>query len=307
MNVDSEAVKNITAMKLAELNSPGKGKGTGKVYLIGAGPGDVELMTIKGMKCLQECDVILIDDLVNIEILQFAKDGTRIIEVGKRCGSKHTDQGEICELMVRFAEQGFTVGRLKGGDPFVFGRGGEELQKLRSKCIEYHIVSGITSGIAVPSSIGIPLTHREFSSGVTIVTGHSCTKDNLDWRAIAESKTTLVIYMGISQVEEISSNLIGFGMCPTIPVAVIENGTLPSQRSVITDLENLPKTVQLHQLKSPSIIVVGKVVTLCDEVDALYAVNELARSSELCILESVDEQWSTPYATNNFSPGQALS
>ena len=281
---------NRDAVNNGAMNKGAKNKG--KVYLIGAGPGDVELLTIKGMRCLQECDVILIDDLVNAEILQFAKEEARIIEVGKRGGARHTDQEEIFSLMISSAEKGLTVGRLKGGDPFIFGRGGEEVQKLRSAGIDCQIVSGITAGVAVPASLGIPLTHREFSSGVTMVTGHSCTQDNLDWRAISDSKTTLVIYMGMSHVDEISTNLRQFGMRATMPVAIIENGTLPSQRAVLTDLENLPNAVQLHQLKSPSIIVIGEVVNLN---------NQLAAGAVFCTAESLNDAFSTQDSLNSLS------
>jgi len=175
----------------------------GKVFLIGAGPGDVELLTLKAMRALGLADVALIDDLVNREVLHFLRPGARVIEVGKRGGCRSTPQAFIERQMVRFARQGLCVARVKGGDPFVFGRGGEELEVLRAAGIEVEVVSGITSGIGVAAALGIPVTHRNFAHGVTLVTGHTRSGDAPNWEALVRSGTTLVVYMGIGNLPQI--------------------------------------------------------------------------------------------------------
>lgn len=170
----------------------------GKIYLIGAGPGDPELMTLKAVKAMQQAEVILIDDLVNREILQHAPQA-RVIEVGKRGGCKSTPQHFINRMMAALAEQGHTVARLKGGDPFLFGRGGEEMLEMRAAGIEVEVIPGVTSGIAAPATLGIPVTHRTCTHGVSFVTGHlQDGRSGQNWQALAQSGTTLVIYMGMN-------------------------------------------------------------------------------------------------------------
>ena len=239
---------------------------TGRVLLVGAGPGDVELLTLKAVRALGEADVVLIDDLVNREILQFITAGARVIEVGKRgwkgrCG-RSTPQAFIERLMVRYAKRGLCVARVKGGDPFVFGRGGEEMTMLRAAGIPVEIISGITAGIGVPAALGIPVTHRDFVRGVTLVTGHTRNDDPPNWGALAASGTTLVIYMGIANLDSIVSGLCDSGMLASTPVAVIQDGTLPTQRALITTLHAAVHDVAHAGLGSPAVLVVGEVAGL---------------------------------------------
>ena len=233
----------------------------GKVFLIGAGPGDPDLITLKAVNALKTADVVLLDDLVNREILKHAPQA-RVIEVGKRGGCKSTPQHFINRMMIALAEQGETIARLKGGDPFLFGRGGEEMLALRAADIEVQVIPGITSGIAVPASIGIPVTHRAHTHGVTFVTGHTQDGDSPNWKALVAGGTTLVIYMGMKHLPEIVTELIAAGINRNISAAAIERGTLAEQRHVIAPIEMLPMAVKKAALSSPAIIVVGEVVSL---------------------------------------------
>lgn len=233
----------------------------GKVTLIGAGPGDPELLTLKSVRALGEADVVLVDDLVNREILRHAPQA-RIVEVGKRGGCKSTPQHFINRMMVALAEQGQHVVRLKGGDAFLFGRGGEELLAMRAAGIECRAIPGITSGTAVPATLGIPVTHREFTHGVTFVTGHTQNGQPVCWRALVEGGTTLVIYMGMKNLPDIVSGLQEAGMPPDTPACAIQQGTLPEQKQVVTTLATLPMAVRQAGLGSPALIVVGSVVHL---------------------------------------------
>ena len=231
----------------------------GKVYLIGAGPGDPQLMTLKAARTLWLADVVLVDALVNRGCLAHARPGARIIEVGKRAGGQDTSQAFIEKLLVLFAKQGKTVARLKGGDPFVFGRGGEELRALAEAGIEVEVIPGITAGTAVPAMLGIPVTHRDLAHGVTFVTGHGA---EVDWGALVRSRTTLVIYMGLRNLGTIASALKAAGMDPATPACIIENGTLGSQRQVVTKLAGLSNS----GFRGPAIIVIGAVVGLARQV-----------------------------------------
>lgn len=233
----------------------------GKVYLIGAGPGDVELLTLKAVRALGEADVVLIDDLVNREVLQFAKTNARVIKVGKRGGCRSTPQAFIERKMVQLACEGLTVARVKGGDPYVFGRGGEEVETLSRAGIVVEVVNGITAGLGVPAALGIPVTHREFCRGVTFVTGHTAKSgDEPNWHALAHSGTTLVIYMGLTNLAGIVAGLRGAGMSASMPVAVVQNGTLPTQKSVVSQLDQIAADVAREGLASPALVVVGEVV-----------------------------------------------
>jgi len=232
----------------------------GKVWLIGAGPGDVELLTLKAVRALGEADVVLIDDLVNRAVLRFANSNVRVIEVGKRGGCRSTPQAFIERKMMQLAREGLTVARVKGGDPYVFGRGGEEVETLSRAGITVEVVNGITAGIGVPAALGIPVTHREFCRGVTFVTGNTRSGEQPNWRALADGGTTLVVYMGLANLAGIVSGLRAAGMPETMPAAVVENGTLPTQRSVVGTLGQVVNTVLAAGLRSPALVVVGEVV-----------------------------------------------
>jgi len=226
------------------------------VTLIGAGPGDPELLTLKAARALAAADVVLVDELVNRGCLAHVRSDARIIEVGKRGGCKSTPQAFIEKLLILHAKQKRNVVRLKGGDPFVFGRGGEEVEALRAQGIEVEVIPGITAGMAVPASIGIPVTHRDLARGVTFVTGHSKDGTEPDWRALARARTTLVIYMGLKGMEKILSSLKAAGMDPATPACVIENGTLHSQKQRVATLG----TLSGDGFAGPALIVIGDVV-----------------------------------------------
>lgn len=249
-------------------------KATGQVLgtcaLVGAGPGDPELLTLKAVKAIQAATVLLVDDLVNEEVLQHASPAARIVYVGKRGGCKSTPQAFIEKLMINAVQAGEKVVRLKGGDPFIFGRGGEEVEHLRAVGIEVTVINGITSGLAAISSLGAPLTHREHAHGVVFVTGHAKPGDKgTDWRQLAatarDAKLTLVIYMGVSGADMIQTELLT-GLPAHTPVAIIENASLPHQRQALTQLDQLTHTLQTTGLKSPSVLVVGDVVQACAQI-----------------------------------------
>ena len=247
--------------------SPGRGTAgggmkTGKVWLVGAGPGDPELLTLKAVKAMRAADVMLVDDLVNDEALAFANPDARIIYVGKRGGCKSTPQAFIERLMVAEAKQGRTVVRLKGGDPFVFGRGGEECESLRAAGIDVEIINGITAGLAAPTSLGIPLTHRDVCHGAILVTGHAGDDATTapDWQALPATGLPLVIYMGVSRCESIRQDLLDAGMRPSMPIAVIQNATRKDQRSIVTSLRALAHDIHAAHIGSPAIMVVGETV-----------------------------------------------
>jgi uroporphyrin-III C-methyltransferase len=232
----------------------------GKVTLIGAGPGDPELMTLKAARTLAAADVVLVDELVNRGCLAHARSDARVIEVGKRSGCKSTPQVFIEKLCILYARTGCRVARLKGGDPFVFGRGGEELQALLAAGIEVEVIPGVTAGIGVPAALGIPVTHRGVARGVTFVTGHTKDGEEPDWEALARSRTTLVVYMGLRRLAEIVSALRKAGLPEATPACAIENGTLRTQREVFAALGALPDAVARARVASPALIVIGDVV-----------------------------------------------
>lgn len=234
---------------------------TGKVILVGAGPGDPDLLTLKAVKAIAAADVLLVDDLVNPDILAHAAAHARIVHVGKRGGCRSTPQEFIERLMVAEARAGRCVVRLKGGDPFIFGRGGEERAHLMQAGIAVDVVNGISSGLAAPSAIGVPLTQREVSQGVIFVTGHA-RQDGTppDWQALAVLDMTLVIYMGMARCGDIQSRLLEGGKPADTPVAVIHSATMPDQAHLLTTLGELPGALARSSLGSPAIIVVGDVV-----------------------------------------------
>jgi len=237
---------------------------TGKCTLVGAGPGDPELLTVKAVKAIQAATVLFVDDLVSDAIVAYAAPTARVVYVGKRGGCKSTPQAFIEKLMVMAASDGENVVRLKGGDPFMFGRGGEEVEHLRAVGLEVDVVNGITAGLAAITSLGAPLTHREHAHGVVFVTGHAKPGDSgTDWRMLSatacSAKLTLVIYMGVSGAEHIQNELLT-GLPASTPVAIIQNASLPLQRQAITTLGAMHHTIVEHQLVSPSVMVVGDVV-----------------------------------------------
>ncbi|MBC7444365.1 MAG: uroporphyrinogen-III C-methyltransferase [Polaromonas sp.] len=235
-----------------------------KVTLVGAGPGDPDLLTLKAVKAIGQATVLFVDDLVGEEIVAFAAPGARIVYVGKRGGCESTPQAFIEKLMLAAAKDGENVVRLKGGDPFIFGRGGEEVEHLQAAGVQVEVVNGITAGLAAVTSLGVPLTHRQHAHGVVFVTGHAKPGDSgTDWRLLAatahSARLTLVIYMGVSGAEHIQSELLT-GLPADTPVAVIQNASLPSQRHIATALGRLSADIKLSGLASPSVIVVGNVV-----------------------------------------------
>jgi uroporphyrin-III C-methyltransferase len=242
----------------------------GTCTLVGAGPGDPELLTLKAVKAIQAASVLFVDDLVNDAVLKHASPTARIVHVGKRGGCKSTPQAFIEKLMINALNEGETVVRLKGGDPFIFGRGGEEVEHLRDVGIEVTVINGITSGLAAISSLGAPLTHRQHAHGVVFVTGHAKPGGSgTDWRQLAatarDAKLTLVIYMGVSGAAHIQTELLTALPADT-PVAIIENASLPQQRQALTRLDRLTFTLNETGLKSPSILVVGNVVQACAQI-----------------------------------------
>ncbi len=229
-----------------------------KVWLVGAGPGDPELLTLKAVRAMREADVVLIDDLVSPAVLEHCAQA-RVITVGKRGGCRSTPQDFIHRLMLRYARQGKCVVRLKGGDPCIFGRGGEEAVWLRERGVEVELVNGITAGLAGATNCAVPLTLRGVSRGVTLVTAHTQDDSSLNWRALAEGGTTLVVYMGVAKLEEIRQQLLDGGMTPDMPVAMIENASLPQQRECRSDLSHMHEDARAFALKSPAILVIGRV------------------------------------------------
>jgi uroporphyrin-III C-methyltransferase len=229
-----------------------------KVWLVGAGPGDPELLTLKAVRALREADVVLIDDLVNNAVLEHCP-AARVIAVGKRGGCRSTPQAFIHRLMLRYVRQGKCVVRLKGGDPCIFGRGGEEAEWLRALGVEVELVNGITAGLAGATQCGISLTLRGISRGVTLVTAHTQDDSTLNWQALARGGTTLVVYMGVAKLAEIRDSLISGGMPLNMPVAMIENASLPQQRECRSTLIDMQRDAAGFELKSPAILVIGEV------------------------------------------------
>ncbi len=236
----------------------------GRCTLVGAGPGDPELLTLKAVKAIQAATVLLVDDLVSDAIVAYASPTARVVHVGKRGGCKSTPQAFIEKMMLMAVQEGENVVRLKGGDPFIFGRGGEEVDTLRAAGVQVDVVNGITAGLAGVTSLGVPLTHREHAHGVVFLTGHAKPgHDTTDWPALARmahnARLTLVIYMGVSGLREIESGLLA-GLPGNTPVAVVQNVSRPTQKHAVTTLAGLQHTVAEGGFSSPSVIVVGDVL-----------------------------------------------
>ncbi len=242
----------------------------GKVWLVGAGPGDPELLTLKAVRALQQAQIVLIDDLVNPAVLEHCPTA-RIIAVGKRGGCRSTPQAFIHRLMLRYARQGKCVVRLKGGDPCIFGRGSEEADWLGQFAIAVEMVNGITAGLAGATNCGIPLTLRGVSRGVTLVTAHTQDDSSLNWTALAQGGTTLVVYMGVAKLAEIRHSLLAGGMRADMPVAMIENASLPQQRECRSTLALMHLAAADFQLQSPAILVLGDVVATAQTLAQLHS------------------------------------
>lgn len=237
----------------------------GKVYLVGAGPGDPGLLTIKGKTLLEHADVVIYDALVSPEIMKIIPPTTEKINAGKRKDRHSLPQAETTELLRAKAENNAVVVRLKGGDPFVFGRGGEEMADLVKAGVEVEVVPGITSGIAAPAYAGIPVTHRHYNSSVTFVTGHEATekyRPEVNWQAISQGSETIVIYMGVHNLPRIIPQLITGGMSLDTPIALIRWGTRPDQQELIGTLGTITEQITQTDFKAPAIAVIGRVVDL---------------------------------------------
>jgi uroporphyrinogen III methyltransferase/synthase len=257
-------------VRRSEDPQPSEATPAGRVYLVGAGPGDPGLLTARALELIAHAEVILYDRLIPAEALEGARTDAEVLFVGKEGGGPSVPQEQTEALMLARAQAGLNVVRLKGGDPFVFGRGGEEALALREAGIAFEVVPGVTSGVAAPAYAGIPVTHRGLATAVALVTGHTREDgqetSSLDWSALAAFPGTLVFYMGVRQLPQIAESLIAAGRSPAEPVAVIERGTLPAQRTVTGTLQTIADTVREQSIRPPSITVVGAVAELATEL-----------------------------------------
>lgn len=246
-----------------------------KVYLVGGGPGDPDLLTVKALKLLQKAEVVLYDALISPEILNLVNPNALLVSVGKRANNHSKKQYEINQILVKYGKQKRAVVRLKGGDPFIYGRGGEELQALMAAGIDFEVVPGITAASGCASYAGIPLTHREYSQTVMFVTGQcKNSQENIDWTSIARQNQTVVVYMGLLKNDVLTRQLIAYGRCPDTPIAIIENGTTSAQRVITGTLGRLTELVEKHQVISPALMIIGEVVALAHQLD-WYPNNQL--------------------------------
>jgi len=259
------------------------------VYLVGAGPGDPDLLTVKAQRILREAEVVVYDRLVSNQILDLLPTGAKRIYVGKAAGRHYMTQDEINQLLVSLARSGRKVTRLKGGDPFIFGRGSEEAQYLLAHGLTFEVVPGVTSAAGCSAYAGIPLTHRGLATGVRFVTGH-CRANlplDLNWSSLADPETTLVVYMGLGHLPEIARKLMDAGLPGTTPAAVIENGTTARQRRCIDTLAGLPKRVRELDFQTPSLVIIGRVVSLAGELGCLETqilnVSNRNGADEVCV------------------------
>lgn len=259
-NQDEKAIAETTERLLSEpLDN------RGEVVLVGAGPGDAGLLTLKGLQQIQQADIVVYDRLVSDDIMNLVRRDADRVFVGKRAGYHCVPQEEINQILLREAQKGKRVVRLKGGDPFIFGRGGEELETLCNAGIPFSVVPGITAASGCSAYAGIPLTHRDYAQSVRLVTGHLKTGSELDWHNLAAEKQTLVFYMGLNQAATIAEKLGEHGMAADMPVALVENGTAVTQRVVEGTLNDLPELAQ--QVASPALIIVGRVVALREKLN----------------------------------------
>ena len=239
---------------------------TGTVFLVGAGPGDPELITVRGARALAEADVVVYDRLVSPGVLELARPGAERVYVGKEPGARALEQEQICALLVRLALEGLTVVRLKGGDPFVFGRGGEEALACAHAGVPFRVVPGVTSAVAAPAYAGIPVTHRGLAQSFAVVTASTALGDEVDLERVATATDTLVLLMAAGKLAETCSTLIGAGRAPETPAAIVQWATTPEQRSVVGTLADLPTLARAASIGPPATLVVGDVVVLAREL-----------------------------------------
>jgi len=257
----------------------------GHVSLVGAGPGDPELLTLKALKRLQQADVVFYDALVSQQVLDLISTKAEKVYVGKKSGNHKTQQIEIEQLLIDAALAGKQVVRLKGGDSFVFGRGGEELEALQQYQIIFDIVPGITAAAASAAYTGIPLTHRNHAHSAILVTGHGKDEGEMDWQALAKTKQTLAIYMGLQKSSEIQQQLIANGRAVETPIVIVENATRPEQRTIVGQLDELTYLVTRHQIISPAMILVGEV---CSQAGRFHWFGQAPELSERFKEQHVD-------------------
>ena len=250
------------------LATPGADGPAGTVFLVGAGPGDLDLITVKGLKLLRAADVVVYDALVDKRVLECCRPAASLHFVGKRDRRHTLPQADINELLVSEARAGRLVVRLKGGDPFIFGRGGEEAEALAAAGVPFEVVPGVSAGIGVPAYAGIPLTHRDFTSELVFVTGHECGngRQPVDWKRYADGSASIVIFMGLHSLPEVARQLLAHGRDPQCPVAVIENGTTASQRTVVAPLVRVADEAAAAGIQPPALVVVGEVVRLREKI-----------------------------------------
>lgn len=272
--------------RLETFSAAGGGKPAGEVYLVGTGPGDPDLLTFRGLRLMQRADVVLYDRLIGPRIMALVRRDAERIYVGKKKNEHTMSQEEISALMVRLALDGKRILRLKGGDPFIFGRGGEEIEEIARHGIPFQVVPGVTAAAGCAAYAGIPLTHRDHAQTCVFVTGHA--KDgevDLNWEALVQPHQTVAVYMGLAMIERLTSAFISHGMAPDMPVAVVDNGTRRAQRVVTGTMKTIVSKVESSQLKGPAIIIIGTVVTLRDRL-AWFEPGSAAEQAHLRTAES---------------------
>jgi len=263
-----ETLPSAMLKQRGDANERAKKSRLGKVWLVGAGPGDAELLTVKALRAINTADIIFYDYLVSADIRALFPKNVPAHYVGKAKNQHSIAQEDLNQLLVKQAQLGLTVCRIKGGDPFVFGRGGEELLELRTAGIEAEVIPGITSASGCSTYADIPLTHRGLSQGCTFVTGHAEKSLDVNWDALAQLNHTLVFYMGLTRADEISAKLLAGGLAADTPVAIIENGCRKDQRDIISTLNEFPAAVIREQVQSPALIIVGEVVRMKEKLQA---------------------------------------
>lgn len=247
-------------------------KKTGKVYLVGAGPGDPGLLTLKALDVINRADCVVYDRLVSDDVMALVSQNIKKIFAGKSCKQKAMSQEEINALLVKLAGEGKIVVRLKGGDPMLFGRGGEEALELAAHGVKYEVIPGITSAQGCGAAAGIPLTHRGLATGVRFLTGHRMNKEDaaqpleLDWQSLADLETTIVVYMGLANLDVICSELAAHGLPDDTPAAAIQQGTTPAQKVILADLTSLSERVKEAALEPPTLVIIGKVAGLAEKI-----------------------------------------